>query len=305
MVRGILELRMIPIDQIQPNPFQPREGFEENSLKELADSMRDTRLIQPIVVRAQGKGYQIIAGERRWRAAQMAGLREIPSLIKDIPERGVLLESLVENLHRKDLSDIERENAIHKLWKSGVFKTKEELAKAIGVPKERVLYDIEAKEFRDKEKVSMDTSTRTIRGTRGLPTRQRKSIIQKVQRGEFKVSEVDTVAKVLRKASEPIKEELLKPKSRVTPKIAETIVTKLPTEEEQEVVVEEIRRLRLTEDEVEDRVREIQKAKETGKPLRREMVVKEGIVYTVGEYECPNCKRHYWIRCNGKKDWVE
>ena len=97
----------------------------------------------------------------------------------------------------------------------------------------------------------------------------------------------------------------MKPKSRITPKMAETIVTRLPSEEEQKVVVEEIGRFRLTEDEVEDRVREIQKAKELGKPLRKEMGVKEGIVYTVGEYECPNCKRHYLIKCNGKKDWVE
>jgi len=91
----------------------------------------------------------------------------------------------------------------------------------------------------------------------------------------------------------------------MTPRMAETIVTKLPTEEEQTVVVEEIKRFRLTEDEVEDRVREVRKAKEMGKPLRKEMGVKEGVVYTVGEYECPHCKRHYLIKCNGKKDWVE
>lgn len=301
----IMELKMIPINKIEPNPFQPRDHFDQESLEELADSMKDANVIQPIVVRRQRRGYEIVVGERRWRAAQIVGLEEIPCIIKDIPEKRVLLESLIENLHRKDLNDIERENAIYELWKSGLYKTKDVLAKAIGVPKDRVLYDIEAKEFRDKEKVSMDTSTRTIRGTRGLPTYERKAIIDKVQRGEFKVSEVDTVAKILRRAPEPIKEELLKPKSRVTPKIAETIVTKLPTEEEQTIVVEEMKRFRLTEDEIEDRVREVQKAKEMGKPLRKEMSVKEGIVYTVGEYECPHCKRHYWIKCNGKRDWVE
>jgi len=79
---------MISVDEIQPNPFQPRESFEKESLRELADSIRDASVIQPIVVRRHGKGYQIIAGERRWRAAQMAGLKEIPSLIKDIPEEG-------------------------------------------------------------------------------------------------------------------------------------------------------------------------------------------------------------------------
>jgi len=300
-----MELKTIPISEIQPNPFQPRESFERESLKELADSMKDANVIQPIVVRRHGKGYQIVVGERRWRAAQIIGLKEIPSFIKDIPEERVLLESLIENLHREDLTDIERENAIYGLWESNLFKTKSELAKAIGVPKERVLYDIEARDFRDKEKVPMDTSTRTIRGTRGLPTHERKAIIEKVHEGEFKVSEVDTVAKILRRAPEPIKEELLKSKSPITVKVAETIVTKLPTEEEQKVIVDEIKRFRLTEDEVEDRVREIQHAKEMGKPLSKEMVVKEGIIYIVGDYECPHCKRHYVIKCNGKRDWVE
>ena len=154
-----MELRMIPIDKIQPSPFQPRETFEKESIRELADSIEDANIIQPIVVRKLGDVYQIIAGERRWRAAKLVGLRELPCIVKDIAENRVLLESVVENLHRKDLTDIERENAIHELWKSGLFDTKETLAKAIGVPKERVLYDIEAKEFRDAEKVSMDTST--------------------------------------------------------------------------------------------------------------------------------------------------
>lgn len=300
-----MELKIISIDEIRPNPFQPRESFERESLKELADSIKDANIIQPIIVRKQGKGYQIIAGERRWRAAQIATLKEIPCIVKDIPKERVLLESLTENLHRSDLTDIERENAVYELWRSGLYKTKEELAKMIGASKERVSYDIEAKEFRDREKVSRDTSTRTIRGTRGLATYERKAIIEKVRVGKYKVSEVDTVAKVLRRASEPFKKELLKPKSRITPKMAEIIITRLHTEEEQKVILEEIKRFRLSEEEVEDRVRDIQRAMEMGKPLRKEMGVREGIIYTVGEYECPHCKKHYLIKCNGKKDWVE
>ena len=71
------------------------------------------------------------------------------------------------------------------------------------------------------------------------------------------------------------------------------------------LIVEEIKRSRLTEDEVEDRVREIQSTKEVGKPLTIEMDDKVGIVYTVGDYECPHCKKHYVIKCDGKRDWVE
>jgi len=76
-----MELKTIVIDEIQPNPFQPRERFDKESLKELADSIKDVNIIQPIVVRPHGFNYQIIAGERRWRAAQMAGLKKIPCII--------------------------------------------------------------------------------------------------------------------------------------------------------------------------------------------------------------------------------
>ena len=304
-----MELKTIPISEIQPNPFQPRESFERESLKELADSMKDASVIQPIIVRRHRKGYQIIAGERRWKAAQIIGLEEIPCIVKEIGEERVLLESLIENLHRKDLTDIERENAIHELWENREelgFKYKSDLARAIGVRPLDVENDIEAWEFRHREVgIPPSTPTYIISRTKGLPVEERKTVIDKVQKGEFQAKEAYTAIKVLRKAPKVIKKELLKPKSRMTPRMAETIVTKLPTEEEQTVVVEEIKRFRLTEDEVEDRVREVRKAKEMGKPLRKEMGVKEGIVYTVGEYECPHCKRHYLIKCNGKKDWVE
>jgi len=304
-----MELKMIPINEIQPNPFQPRESFEEESLKELADSMKGVNVIQPIVVSRTGKGYQIIAGERRWRAAQIVGFEEVACIVRDIGNERVLLASLIENLHRTNLTDIERENAIHELWENREelgFKHKSELAGAIGLRPNDVQNDIEAWEFRHKE-VGIPTSTPTyiISRTKGLPTEDRKTIIDKVQKGEIQAKEAYTAIKVLRRAPQAIKRELLKPKSRVTPKMAESIVTKLPTEEEQAVVVEEIKRLRLTEDEVEDRVREIQRSKEKGEPLRKEMGVKEGVIYTVGEYECPHCKRHYLIKCNGKRDWVE
>jgi ParB family chromosome partitioning protein len=304
-----MELKMVPIDKIQPNPFQPRESFEKESLKELADSIKDASIIQPIIVRRYKEGYQIIAGERRWRAAQMASLKEVSCIVKDVVDERVLLESLVENLHRRDLTDIERENAIYELWKNkgalGIT-TKTELAKTLGVSENRVQDDIESWEFRHKEEgIPPSTPTYIISRTQGLPTEERKKIIEKVEKGEFQAQEAYTAVKVLRKAPESIKKEILKPKSRITPKIAETIIEKLPDEEEQSVVLEEVKRFRLTEDEVEDRVTEIRHAKEIGEPLRKEMGVQEGTVYTVGEYECPHCKKHYLIKCNGKQDWVE
>ncbi|MDH5664327.1 MAG: ParB/RepB/Spo0J family partition protein, partial [Candidatus Bathyarchaeota archaeon] len=202
-----MELKMIAVDEIQPNPFQPRESFEKESLRELADSIRDASVIQPIVVRRHGKGYQIIAGERRWRAAQMAGLKEVPSLIKDIPEGRVLLESLIENLHRKDLTDIEMENAIHQLWENNEalgFKTIMELAKKLGVHSDFVSRHLDAWEIRHEEHVDKRVSTDAIRVTRGLEVEERKKLLEKVAEGDLGVRETYTAVKVLRKASQPL-----------------------------------------------------------------------------------------------------
>lgn len=304
-----MKLETLPVRDIRPNPYQPRQHFDEESLKELANSLRNADIIQPIVVRRHQRGYQIIAGERRWRAAQIAGLKEIPCIVRESPEEKVLLESLVENLHRSNLTDLERENAIQEIWKNRKslgIKTKSELAGAIGIPPQNVENDIGAWEFRHKEGgIPPSTPTYIISRTEGLPVRERKRIIEKVQSGKLQAQEAYTAIKVLRKAPEPIKEELLKSKPVLTPRMAETIVEEVPDEKQQRQIVEQIRLKRLTEDEVQDWVSEVRRSRETGELPKKEMGVKQGTTYTVGEYECAHCKKHYLIKCNGKQDWVE
>jgi ParB family chromosome partitioning protein len=95
------------IDEVKPNPFQPRIKFDPKSIDELARSIKESGVIQPIVVVPDGDRYRLIVGERRWRAAQMAGLKKIPVLIRSIPRERELEISLVENLHREDLNPIE------------------------------------------------------------------------------------------------------------------------------------------------------------------------------------------------------
>ena len=299
-----MEFKIIPVEQIQANPFQPRQQFDEESLAELAESLKSIGEIQPIVVSRFEKGYQIIAGERRWRAAKLAGLKEIPVLIRETVGIDVLLESLIENLHRKDLESTERENALSALWETGKWKTQVELGKALGKTEAWIKIQIEAASIRKKEEIPPEVATRTISSTSGLESEDRKRIIEKVRTKEIPEQEVRDYVRAVKKAPESIKRELLKPKSRVTPKMAETMIEKLD-EEEQNIVLEEIKQQRLTEDEVEERVIEIQHAKEMGEPLRKEMLVQEGTTYTVGEYECPHCKKHYLIKCDGKRDWVE
>jgi ParB family chromosome partitioning protein len=125
------ELVELGIDQIDPTEDQPRRMFNENKLNELAQSIKTNGIIQPIVVRRSGLRYQIIAGERRWRAAQRAGLHQIPCIIKEVPEDNVLELSLIENIQREELNPIEEANAYRKLLDQ-LNITQEEIAKRVG-----------------------------------------------------------------------------------------------------------------------------------------------------------------------------
>jgi ParB family transcriptional regulator, chromosome partitioning protein len=125
---GFLE---IDLDLIEPNAEQPRTRFEETALDELAQSIRANGIVQPIVVRRRGSQYQIVAGERRWRAAQKAGLQKIPVVIKDISDEKILELALIENIQRQELNAIEEANAYRKLIDS-IGLTQEMLAERVG-----------------------------------------------------------------------------------------------------------------------------------------------------------------------------
>ena len=114
-VAGDAELLPLPVVQIQPNPYQPRQHFDAQRLQELADSIRQQGLVQPIVVRRRGEGFQLVAGERRLRAAQMAGLETIPALIKRVTDQETLEFALLENLQREDLNPMEEARAYQRL----------------------------------------------------------------------------------------------------------------------------------------------------------------------------------------------
>lgn len=110
------QLKMLPVSSIAPHPTQPRTHFDETALAELAESIRARGVIQPIIVRPQASGrYEIVAGERRWRAAQKAQLHEIPALVRDLDEREVTALALIENLQREDLNPVEEARAYRRL----------------------------------------------------------------------------------------------------------------------------------------------------------------------------------------------
>ena len=121
---------MVPINQIEPNRNQPRKQFDEDAIEELADSIKQFGVIQPLIVKKRDNYYEIIAGERRWRASKKAGIKKVPVIVKDYDEKEILKISLIENLQREDLNPIEEALAYQQL-KSEYGLKQDEIATSI------------------------------------------------------------------------------------------------------------------------------------------------------------------------------
>jgi ParB family chromosome partitioning protein len=121
----------VDIDAVVPGPMQPRTHFDEGSLEGLADSIRTHGVVQPLLVRRQGERFELIAGERRWRAARLAGLSRVPIVVKDVPDHDLLEIALIENIQRENLNPIEEAQAYQRLIEN-VGLTQEALAARVG-----------------------------------------------------------------------------------------------------------------------------------------------------------------------------
>jgi ParB family chromosome partitioning protein len=122
---------MCPVESIEPNPYQPRQNFENAEIDELVESVKEKGIITPVLVSKSDKGYQLIAGERRWRAAQKAGLERIPVVVRETTPIESLELALIENIHRKDLNPIEEAQAYQR-WLEDSSTTQETLARRVG-----------------------------------------------------------------------------------------------------------------------------------------------------------------------------
>ena len=131
---GLLE---VPVNAVSPNPKQPRTHFDDEAIASLAVSIREVGILQPIVVRKAGAGYELIAGERRLRAAKLAGLATIPVVVRDTDDADTLREALIENIHREDLGPIELAEAFRQLLEELGLK-QEELADRVGVSRSHI-----------------------------------------------------------------------------------------------------------------------------------------------------------------------
>ncbi len=138
------------VTEIEPNRNQPRVIFDEESLQELADSIKEVGIIQPIIVRTQATGgYQIVAGERRWRAAQLAGLTEVPVIIKELSDREMAELALIENLQREDLDAVEEAEGYRYLM-SEYSMTQEQVAERVGKSRPAVANSVRLLELPEK-----------------------------------------------------------------------------------------------------------------------------------------------------------
>ncbi|SDN84592.1 chromosome partitioning protein, ParB family [Desulfonauticus submarinus] len=132
-----LEIIFLDLTLISPNPKQPRQNFNSESLQELAKSIKSEGVLQPILVRPVGDRYEIVAGERRFRASQLVGLEKIPAIVKNLEDKEALLLALIENIHREDLNPIEQARALSKL-KEEFQLSQEELAQKVNLSRSQV-----------------------------------------------------------------------------------------------------------------------------------------------------------------------
>ncbi|WP_174236051.1 ParB/RepB/Spo0J family partition protein [Rhodanobacter sp. L36] len=192
------ELRMLPIQQIQPGKYQPRRHWNDEALDELAASIKAQGLIQPVVVRALGKNsYELIAGERRWRAAQRAQLSELPALIKTVPEAAVPAMALIENIQREDLTPLEEADALKRLI-DDFDLTHQQAAEAVGRSRATVsnllrLTELPAsiKKLLDEGKLEMGHARCLLT----LPERDAESLALEAARNGWSVRELEEAAR--------------------------------------------------------------------------------------------------------------
>ncbi len=206
----------LPVENIERGRYQPRRDFNPDSMRELADSIAAQGIIQPIVVRPLTEGrYEIIAGERRWRAAQQAGLADIPVVVREVDEQTVIAIALIENIQRDDLKPLEEASALHRLL--GEFGlTHQQVAEAVGKSRTTVTNLLRLLELNDDVKQSLEAGrlemghARALLGLRGL--QQSHAAAQVVTRG-LSVRETEKLVRRLQQEGEAGNQPPSKPES--------------------------------------------------------------------------------------------
>ncbi len=196
----------LPVDVIQRGKYQPRVDMHQESLQDLADSISAQGVVQPIVVRAIGQGrYEIIAGERRWRASQLAGLHEIPAVVREVEDRAAIAIALIENIQREDLNPLEEARALDRLIKEFEL-THEQCAEAVGRSRAAVSNLLRLLDLEDAVKTLVEQGELEMGHARALlalsGNRQREAARQVVNRG-LTVRATEGLVKSLQRPAPP------------------------------------------------------------------------------------------------------
>jgi ParB family chromosome partitioning protein len=193
-------LKRLPVERIRPGQYQPRTRMDPDALQELADSIKAQGLVQPVVVRKLGGGeYELIAGERRWRASQLAGLHEIPAVVRDIPDQAAAAMSLIENIQREDLNALEEANALRRLI-DDFGLTHQQTAEAVGRSRAAVTNLLRLLDLQDATKALVDAGQLEMghaRALLALQGQQQVEIAQKVAQRQLSVRETERLVKLI------------------------------------------------------------------------------------------------------------
>jgi len=194
------------VEEIQPNPFQPRKAFDEEQLQELAASIREKGILQPLLVRRKGNSYELIAGERRWRAAQKAGMKEVPILVRDVSESEILELSLIENIQRENLNPIEEAEAFKGLVEQ-FHLTQEEISRKVGKDRTTIANTIRLLKLPIEIRESLASGAIAMGHARAFlsletPEKQ-KLALQKVLSAGLSVRQTESLVNRLRSKSRP------------------------------------------------------------------------------------------------------
>ncbi len=196
-------LRDVALELIHPSPFQPRKHFDEDALRSLADSIRAQGLIAPVVLRRRSGEYELIAGERRWRAAQLAGLQQIPAIVRDIDDHQAAALALIENLQREDLDPIEQAEAMRRLIKEFEM-THQQVADILGISRPVVsnalrLLDLAEPVRQLLQNKQLDAGH--ARALAGLPMAQQPLLAEKIVAKALTVRQVEGMVRKLNESA--------------------------------------------------------------------------------------------------------
>ena len=191
------ELKLIRISDIQKNPYQPRKEFSKEKIEELAQSIKENGLIQPIIVRQSPViGYEILAGERRYRASIAAGLSEVPVIIKKLSDQDMMVQSIIENLQREDLNPIEEAKAYQSLIDKGY--THADIAEKMGKSRPYITNLVRLLTLPDfilKEVETGKLSQAHARLLIQLPLKEQKNLLNRIQKEDLSVRQVEYLLK--------------------------------------------------------------------------------------------------------------